>query len=102
MDLTELDAIDYSPDSPVNELVLDAAAASGRSKDKALEWIHRLHQQDVLMVRDLRALHPEDWANLGLTVFATRTLKNFMSGTRPSVTTSGNEIDLDSPSGSFV
>jgi WNK lysine deficient protein kinase len=48
--------------------------------DKANEWLTRLHKQDIMLVGDLRELQDEDWAGLGLTVFATRALKNALSG----------------------
>lgn len=38
-----------------------------------------------MTVGDLRGLHDEDWAGLGLTVFALRALKNTLKGKRPSV-----------------
>lgn len=48
--------------------------------DKALEWIKKLQNQDIMTVGDLRDLHDEDWAGIGLTVFALRALKNMLKG----------------------
>lgn len=50
-----------------------------------------------MTVGDLRDLHDEDWAGIGLTVFALRALKNMLKGKKqaaqPSISTatgSGN------------
>ncbi|KAI9301268.1 hypothetical protein BJ944DRAFT_271745 [Cunninghamella echinulata] len=51
-----------------------------RSLDKANEWTKKLQNQDIMTVGDLRDLHDEDWAGIGLTVFALRALKNMLKG----------------------
>jgi WNK lysine deficient protein kinase len=58
--------------------------------------VHKLHDQDILTVGDLRGLHDEDWAGLGLTVFALRALKNTLKGKRPSMR-SNSISDVDGP-----
>jgi WNK lysine deficient protein kinase len=81
---------DYRDDQPIDDLINDTATATNRGPDKAAEWLVRLHAQDVMTVGDLRDLHDEDWANLGLTVFASRALRNALHGKslgRPTATT---------------
>ncbi|KGG49955.1 hypothetical protein DI09_9p380, partial [Mitosporidium daphniae] len=73
-----------SDNMSVEELVSEVALSSQRSPDKAYEWAVKLQMQDILTVGDLRQLHETDWANLNLTVFATRALKNAISR-RPSL-----------------
>ncbi|KAI8826681.1 kinase-like domain-containing protein [Fimicolochytrium jonesii] len=77
---------EYTDDRPIEELVMDTALATNRGTDKAYEWLAKLKDQDVMTVGDLRELHDEDWASLGLTVFASRALKNVLYGkpARPS------------------
>lgn len=58
--------------------MLETAASTNRNKDKALEWVRKLQTQDIMTVGDLRDLHDEDWAGIGLTVFALRALKNML------------------------
>jgi WNK lysine deficient protein kinase len=60
--------------------VTDCALASHRGTDKAHEWARKLQNQDIMTVGDLRDLHDEDWAGIGLTVFALRALKNMLKG----------------------
>lgn len=84
----------YEDDEDIQGLVLDAAAATNRGRDKATEWVHKLHDQDILTVGDLRGLYDEDWAGLGLTVFALRALKNTLKGKRPSMR-SNSISDID-------
>lgn len=62
--------------------VRDCATAAHRNSDKAHEWINKLKNQDIMTVGDLRDLHDEDWAGIGLTVFALRALKNMLKGKR--------------------
>lgn len=80
--------------------MLETAAASNRNKDKALEWVHKLQNQDIMTVGDLRDLHDEDWAGFGLTVFALRALKNMLVGRkqifqRSRATSSGTNTPID-------
>ncbi|KAM3579647.1 hypothetical protein VKS41_008099 [Umbelopsis sp. WA50703] len=75
----------YADEDSIEGLVMAAATATNRGRDKATEWVHKLHDQDIMTVGDLRGLHDEDWAGLGLTVFALRALKNTLKGKRPSV-----------------
>ncbi|ORX95948.1 kinase-like protein [Basidiobolus meristosporus CBS 931.73] len=71
---------DYADECPVEEIVRDVAIATNRSADKASDWLAKLQDQDVMTVGDLRELHDEDWAGLGLTVFARRALRNALFG----------------------
>ncbi|KAI9475629.1 MAG: kinase-like domain-containing protein [Benjaminiella poitrasii] len=73
---------EYSDDTDINVFVEDCAQASHRSLDKAHEWARKLQNQDIMTVGDLRDLHDEDWAGIGLTVFALRALKNMLKGKR--------------------
>lgn len=58
----------------------DCAQAAHRDAEKANEWATKLKNQDIMTVGDLRDLHDEDWAGIGLTVFALRALKNMLKG----------------------
>lgn len=72
--------IEYSDDTDIGVFVADCAQASHRGADKAQEWARKLQNQDIMTVGDLRDLHDEDWAGIGLTVFALRALKNMLKG----------------------
>jgi hypothetical protein len=72
--------IEYSDDTDIGVFVADCAQASHRGSDKAHEWARKLQNQDIMTVGDLRDLHDEDWAGIGLTVFALRALKNMLKG----------------------
>lgn len=74
--------IEYSDDTDISVFVTDCALASHRGADKAQEWAKKLKNQDIMTVGDLRDLHDEDWAGIGLTVFALRALKNMLKGKR--------------------
>lgn len=98
---------EYPDDTPIEEMVHDTASINNRSLDKAAEWLVKLKAQDILTVGDLRDLLDEDWANLGLTVFASRALRNCLRGrpTRspkasslrfPSMTPTGTIQNIDS------
>ncbi|KAI8640355.1 kinase-like domain-containing protein [Parasitella parasitica] len=71
---------EYSDDTDIGVFVADCAQASHRGADKAHEWARKLQNQDIMTVGDLRDLHDEDWAGIGLTVFALRALKNMLKG----------------------
>ncbi|ORY00502.1 kinase-like protein [Basidiobolus meristosporus CBS 931.73] len=71
---------DYSDECPVEDIVRDVAIATNRPMDKANDWLAKLQDQDIMTVGDLRELHDEDWAGLGLTVFARRALRNALFG----------------------
>ncbi|KAJ9073017.1 hypothetical protein DSO57_1021090 [Entomophthora muscae] len=71
---------EYADSTPIEEIVYDTASITSRSVDKANEWLAKLKNQDILTVGDLRDLHEEDWAGLGLTVFASRALRNCLRG----------------------
>ncbi|KAG1456350.1 hypothetical protein G6F55_006557 [Rhizopus delemar] len=71
---------EYSDDTDIGVFVTDCALASHRGADKAQEWAKKLQNQDIMTVGDLRDLHDEDWAGIGLTVFALRALKNMLKG----------------------
>ncbi|KAG1049881.1 hypothetical protein G6F43_007820 [Rhizopus delemar] len=73
---------EYSDDTDISVFVTDCALASHRGADKAQEWAKKLQNQDIMTVGDLRDLHDEDWAGIGLTVFALRALKNMLKGKR--------------------
>ncbi|KAI8806464.1 kinase-like domain-containing protein [Cladochytrium replicatum] len=88
---------DYVDDSAIEDLVRDTATATNRGADKANEWLMRLKSQDVMTIGDLRALHEEDWTSLGLTVFASRALKNALYGRLGRV---GSKLAASSRSGS--
>lgn len=91
--------IEYSNDTSIETFVLETAAATNRSKDKALEWVCKLQDQDIMTVGDLRDLHDEDWTGIGLTVFALRALKNMLVGRknqqRSRATSSGANTPID-------
>lgn len=78
--LTNKCFIEYSDDTDIGVFVADCAQASHRGADKAQEWARKLQNQDIMTVGDLRDLHDEDWAGIGLTVFALRALKNMLKG----------------------
>ena len=71
---------EYSDNCTIEELVYDTAQATNRTQIKANEWLLKLRNQDILTVGDLRDLHENDWNSLGLTVFASRALKNSLGG----------------------
>ncbi|CAO3611405.1 unnamed protein product [Cunninghamella blakesleeana] len=71
---------EYGDDTNIEVFVRDCAMAVHRSLDKANEWTKKLQNQDIMTVGDLRDLHDEDWAGIGLTVFALRALKNMLKG----------------------
>jgi WNK lysine deficient protein kinase len=71
---------EYADDTDIEVFVRDCAIATHRNNDKAAEWIKKLQNQDIMTVGDLRDLHDEDWAGIGLTVFALRALKNMLKG----------------------
>ncbi len=70
----------------IETLVTDVATATKRGLDKAAEWLTRLKNQDIMTIGDLRDLQDEDWSSLGLTVFASRALKNALYGKPARVT----------------
>ncbi|KAI8149341.1 kinase-like domain-containing protein [Fennellomyces sp. T-0311] len=83
---------EYADDTDIEVFVQDCARASHRNVDKAHEWIKKLQNQDIMTVGDLRDLHDEDWAGIGLTVFALRALKNMLKGKKlagQNITTTG-------------
>ncbi|KAG0174466.1 hypothetical protein DFQ28_006464 [Apophysomyces sp. BC1034] len=71
---------EYADDTDISVFVKDCAVAAHRNIDKATEWTRKLKSQDIMTVGDLRDLHDEDWAGIGLTVFALRALKNMLKG----------------------
>ncbi|KAI0225231.1 hypothetical protein L0F63_003273 [Massospora cicadina] len=71
---------EYADSAPIEDIVYDTASLTNRGADKAAEWLIKLKAQDLLTVGDLRDLHGEDWAGLGLTVFASRALRNCLHG----------------------
>ncbi|KAG0163720.1 hypothetical protein DFQ28_011316 [Apophysomyces sp. BC1034] len=97
---------EYSDETDIATFVQDCAMASHRSLEKAHEWIKKLQNQDIMTVGDLRDLHDEDWAGIGLTVFALRALKNMLKGKRlavqTTITTSLNGFASLGPSSAYV
>ncbi|KAI9473498.1 MAG: kinase-like domain-containing protein [Benjaminiella poitrasii] len=95
--LTE--STEYTNDTSIETFVLETAAATNRNKDKALEWVGKLQDQDIMTVGDLRDLHDEDWVGIGLTVFALRALKNMLVGKKNQLrsrsTSSGTNTPVD-------
>ncbi|OBZ85124.1 Serine/threonine-protein kinase pkpA [Choanephora cucurbitarum] len=96
------ESAEYTNDTSIETFVLETAAATNRNKDKALEWVRKLQDQDIMTVGDLRDLHDEDWAGIGLTVFAHRALKNMLTGKknqlRSRATSSGTNTPIDEQS----
>ncbi|KAF1802516.1 kinase-like domain-containing protein [Mucor lusitanicus] len=94
-----LDSSEYPNDTSIETFVLETAASTNRNKDKALEWVRKLQNQDIMTVGDLRDLHDEDWAGIGLTVFALRALKNMLVGKkhqqRSRATSSGTNTPIE-------
>ncbi|KAI8637950.1 kinase-like domain-containing protein [Parasitella parasitica] len=94
-----IDSSEYPHDTSIETFVLETAASTNRNKDKALEWVRKLQNQDIMTVGDLRDLHDEDWAGIGLTVFALRALKNMLVGKkhqqRSRATSSGTNTPIE-------
>lgn len=84
-------------DAPIEQLVNDTAMAYHRGPDKAKEWLAKLKNQDIVTIGDLKDLQDSDWAGFGLTVFASRALRNQLLGKRPNTlsrtSSSGNLTD---------
>ncbi|KAF9913528.1 hypothetical protein BX616_009913 [Lobosporangium transversale] len=94
----ELPFKEYLPDTPIEELVQDTAMAYHRGPDKANEWLAKLKNQDIMTVGDLKDLQDSDWAGFGLTVFASRALRNRLFGRnvkRPGAMTRSLSHGLD-------
>lgn len=91
--------LEYPNDTSIETFVLETAAATNRNKDKALEWVRKLQNQDIMTVGDLRDLHDEDWAGIGLTVFARRAIKNMLTSKkhqqRSRATSSGANTPIE-------
>ncbi|KAI9282267.1 kinase-like domain-containing protein [Sporodiniella umbellata] len=88
---------EYSDDTDISVFVTDCALASHRGADKANEWAKKLQNQDIMTVGDLRDLHDEDWAGIGLTVFALRALKNMLKGKRLAASSPSPQKNPASP-----
>ncbi|CAG8462914.1 6339_t:CDS:10 [Ambispora gerdemannii] len=71
---------DYPNETPIEDFVHETAVATNRDPEKAKEWTTKLKHQDIMTIGDLRDLLEEDWAGIGLTVFASRALKNALYG----------------------
>ncbi|KAF9355270.1 hypothetical protein BGX34_010564 [Mortierella sp. NVP85] len=87
---------EYSLDAPIEQLVNDTAMAYHRGPDKANEWLAKLKNQDIMTIGDLKDLQDSDWAGFGLTVFASRALRNRLLGKRP------NPLSRNSSSGNIT
>jgi WNK lysine deficient protein kinase len=83
-------------DAPIEQLVNDTAMAYHRGPDKANEWLAKLKNQDIMTIGDLKDLQDSDWAGFGLTVFASRALRNRLLGKRP------NPLSRNSSSGNIT
>ncbi|CAO3703783.1 unnamed protein product [Rhizopus stolonifer] len=88
---------EYSDGTDISVFVTDCALASHRGADKAHEWAKKLQNQDIMTVGDLRDLHDEDWAGIGLTVFALRALKNMLKGKRLAASSPSPQKNPASP-----
>ncbi|KAG1453142.1 hypothetical protein G6F56_007645 [Rhizopus delemar] len=88
---------EYSDGTDIGVFVTDCALASHRGADKAHEWAKKLQNQDIMTVGDLRDLHDEDWAGIGLTVFALRALKNMLKGKRLAASSPSPQKNPASP-----
>lgn len=93
-------ATEYADDTDIELFVRDCAIASHRNIDKAQEWANKLKNQDIMTVGDLRDLHDEDWAGIGLTVFALRALKNMLKGKKQAAQASTTTLGNGTPSNS--
>lgn len=71
---------EYSNEVSIDEFIMDVAVLTNRPQEKALEWLVKLKNEDILTVGDLRDLHEEDWPKLNLTVFACRAIRNGLRG----------------------
>lgn len=71
---------DFKDSQNINEFVAEVAACTKRGKCIAEEWGFLLRKQDIRTVGDLRMLIEEDWEMLGLSVFASRAMKNILYG----------------------
>ena len=78
--LTE--AFDFHLNMPIEEFIAEVAAFVHRPLEKAAEWLAILKSQDLMTVGDLCALLDEDWNRLGMTVFATRAIRNSLKGAK--------------------
>ncbi|CDS13028.1 hypothetical protein LRAMOSA05212 [Lichtheimia ramosa] len=68
----------FTDEDSIDDFVRETAIATNRGADKADAWAAKLKDQDIMTVGDLRGLLDEDWLALGLTVFASRALKNML------------------------
>lgn len=79
-DSTEYPVTECKDAQPVQDFVHEVAAYAKRSRSAAESWTAQLKKQDIKTVGDLRMLVEEDWDNIGLPVFASRTMKNMLFG----------------------
>ncbi|KAI8883917.1 kinase-like protein [Backusella circina FSU 941] len=93
---------EYTDDTEIAVFVRDCAIASHRGPEKANEWANKLQNQDIMTVGDLRDLHDEDWAGIGLTVFALRALKNMLKGKKSAAPTANGTPSNTSPNSTRV
>ncbi|KAI8367311.1 kinase-like domain-containing protein [Blakeslea trispora] len=93
---------EYADDTDIELFVRDCAIASHRNVEKAHEWANKLKNQDIMTVGDLRDLHDEDWAGIGLTVFALRALKNMLKGKKHIASGSGSTPATSGPNSARV
>lgn len=68
----------FTDEDSIDDFVRETAIATNRGADKADAWAAKLKDQDIMTVGDLRGLLDEDWLAIGLTVFASRALKNML------------------------
>lgn len=69
------DMKDYDNNLSIKEFLVDVCGLIERP-ELASSWENKLMAQDVRTVAELKSLHQDDWARLGLSVFAHRILKN--------------------------
>lgn len=91
----EIPSKEYANDFPIEDFVSELAITTRRPLEKANEWLHKLKAQDIMTVGDLRHLHDEDWAQLNLTVFACRSIRNALQAKpRPILASLPNQTTI--------
>lgn len=76
----DLSMREFKDSQNINEFALEVAVCAKRGKCVGEEWASLLRKQDIKTVSDLRILIEEDWEMLGLSVFASRAMKNILFG----------------------
>ncbi|KAI8988451.1 kinase-like domain-containing protein [Mycotypha africana] len=102
MDLHKISRREYRDNTAIETFVHDTAKVANRDAHKAEQWIQKLRDQDIMTVGDLRELLDEDWAGIGLTVFAIRALKNMLQNSSVIVSNPSTSSSLTSNGPSTV